>query len=424
MWNEIQRVLEYLSKSDGGKRTLKYLILGLIAGVDLLIFNLFVLYDLVDLDHFFIHTALSRLLFINNISPYSLEIQSILENYFSTRPIEVFIENFKFTDPIFQLFFYFPFGLIPDPKWAAAIYLTINQGFIFWIIETIYRLLDWKPDWKIRILNGAIAFLSFLGISFLMAPDLSVIQTLLFLIGLSFSLNKKPIPGGLLLGFSLLSFQLTTLALLLVITFFLVTKKKGPVVWFLITIVLLSLAGIIFDNNWLLMMLRSFFLEPQNFPFTSYSAATGVSSTGAILPALINFSPVFLVILIALEWLRTPKVSSNHLFWLLAFIINLNPMLTVTQDFSPKFIHFFVYLFIFYLWYFRSEGTVKQILLVVYVLMIVILPGLGRLLPHVMPFLNSSIGFHLLRIFLTLIMLYWVKWWILQSPLEREVIEE
>ena len=424
MWNEIQRVLEYLSKSKGGKRTLKYLILGLIAGVVLLIFNLNVLYYLVDLDHFFIHTALSRLLFVNNISPYSLDIRSILENYFSTRPIEVSLENFKFTDPIFQLFFYFPFGFIPDPTWAAAIYLTINQGFILWIIETIYRLLDWKPDWMIRLLNVAIAFSSFLGISYLLAPDLSVIQTLLFLTGLSFSLNRKPIQGGLLLGFSLLSFQLTTLALLLVLTFFLATNKKGPVVWFLISVALLSLAGIIFDNNWPLMMVRNFFIEPQQFPFANYSITLGVSSTGAILPTLINFSPVFLVILIALEWLRTPKVSSNHLFWLLAFIINFNPMLTVTQHFSPRFIHFIVYLFIFYLWYFRSEGTVKQILLGMYVLMIVILPGLGRLFPQVLPFLNSSIGFHIIRIILTLIMLYWVKWWILQSPLEREVFEE
>lgn len=424
MWNEIQRVLEYLSKNEGGKNTRKLLVLGLIIFAVLMAFNRFVLYNLVDLDHFFTRTAIARLLFFNNISPYSLDIKSILENYFSTRPIEVSLDNLKFIDPIFQLFFYFPFGLIPDPVWAAAIFLTLNQGFIVWINETIYRLLDWKPSWKIRLLNVTIAFSSFLGFSFLLAPDLSVIQTLLFLTGLSFSLKGKPIPGGLLLGFSLISFQLTTLSLLLVMAFFTATKKNGPIRWFLITIGLLSLAGIVFDNNWPLMMLRNFFLEPQHFPFTSYSVAIGVSSTGAILPALINFSPVVLVILIALEWLRTPKVSNNHLFWLLAFIINLNPVLTVTQDFSPKIIHFFVYLFIFYLWFFRSEGTVKHILLGVYILMIVILPGLGRLLPEGLPFLNSSTGFHLLRIFLTLVMLYWVKWWILQSPLESEVLEE
>jgi hypothetical protein len=376
------------------------------------------------LDYFFTRTALARLLFFNNISPYSLDIKSILENYFSTRPIVVSFENLKFVDPIFQLFFYFPFGLIPDPVWVASIYLTINQGFIIWIIETIYRLLDWQPSWKIRILNGVIAFSSFLGTSFILAPDLSVIQTLLFLAGLYFSLKGKPIPGGLLLGFSLLSFQLTTLSLLLVMAFFIATKKNGPIIWFLITIGLLSLAGIIFDNNWPLMMLGNFFLKPQHFPFTNFSAAVGISSTGAILPALINFLPVFLFILIAVEWLRTPKVSSNHLFWLLAFIINLNPILTATQNFSPKFIHLFVYLFIFYLWYFRSEGKVKQVLLGVYVLMIVILPGLGKLLPQALSFLNSSTGFHLLRIFFTLTMLYWVKWWILQNPLGGEVLEE
>jgi len=424
MWNEIQGVIDYLSKNEKGKRTWRLLIIGLAGFAALLFFNRFVLINLISLDHFFIHTALSRLLFINNISPYSVEIKSILENYFSTRSVEAAIESFKFADPIFQLFFYFPFSLISDPVWASAVFLTINQGIMIGVIETVYRLLDWKPNLQILLLNGGIAFFSFLGISFITKPDLAVIQSLLFLLGLMFSLNEKPIPGGVFLGLSLLSFQLTTLTLLLAIAFFLVNNKKGPVIWFLITVILLSLAGLIFENNWPLMMLRNFFLEPQYFPFANFSTTVGVSSTGAILPALINFFPVFILILIALEWFRTPKKSSNHLFWLLAFIINLNPILTATQNFSPKFLHFFVYLYIFYLWYFRSEGSVKSILLGVYIILVVILPGLGSFFSQTLPFLNSSAGFHLIRIFLTLIMLYWVKWWILQSPLESEILEE
>jgi len=424
MWNEIQGVIEYLSKNEGGKRNSRLLIIGLVAFAGILFFNRFVFLKLISLDHFFIHSALSRLLFINNISPYSVEIRSILENYFSTRSVEVTIETFKFADPIFQLFLYFPFSMITDPTWAAAVFLTVNQGVVIGMIETIYRLLDWKPGWQIRLLNGGIAFFSFLGISFLLDPDLSVIQSLLFLMGLNYSLSEKPIQGGLFLGLSLLSFQLTTLALFLVIVFFLINNKKSSFVWFLITISLLSLAGLVFANNWPLMMLRNFFLEPQYYPFASFSTAVGVSSTGAILPTLINFFPFTMLILIALEWFRTPKISSNHLFWLLAFIINLNPIITATPNFSPKFLHFFVYLYIFYLWFFRSEGSVKSILLGVYITLIVILPGLGIFLPKMLPFLDSSTGNNLLRIFLTLIMLYWVKWWILQSPLESEILEE
>lgn len=424
MWHEIQRVFTYLSEDGEGKNIRKIVLFGLIIFTALLVFNYFVLYQLADLDHFFIRSALARLLFFNNISPYSLDISSILDNYFSTRPIEVSINNFKFTDPIFQLFFYFPFGLISDYAWTAAIYLTINMGLIIWILETVYRLLDWQPGIKIKLLNGILAFSSFLGISFITAPDLAVIHTLLLLSGLKFSLKGKSIAGGLFLGFSLLSFPMVILPLLLTLAFLIVTRKNGPIIWFLITVFLLSLAGIIFDNNWLLLMLRNFFLEPIYFPFASYSASIGVTSQGAILPTLLNFLPVFLIVMISLEWLRTPKVSSNHLYWLLAFAINLNPMLIAGKDFSPMFLNIFVYLFIFYLWYFRSEGTVKYILLGVYVLLIVALPGLGRAFPQTLPFLNSSTGFHLLRIFLTLIMLYWVKWWVLQSPLESEILEE
>ncbi len=424
MWNEIKRILNYLTESREGKETRRLIYLSLAAGFVLLVINRFAVVKSIKTDYFFIRTALSRLLLLSNISPYSVDINQVLSNYFSTRPMSVTFTNFKFADPIFQLFLFFPFSFIPEPDWASAVYLTINQGFLVWSLEVVYQLFNWRPDWKNRLINIGLAFFSFIGISFIFNPDLTIIQFFLFLMGMKFSLEDKPIPGGFFLALSILAFPMITLPLLLLIAFLITNRQLGSIIWFAISFILLSLAGIIFDNNWPLEMLRNWFLEPISFPFTSYSSALGITSEGAILPAILNSIPIVLFILIALEWLRIPKKKSIQLFWLLSFIIALNPLLIASGHFQPPIIILFTYLFIMYLWIFHSEGDVKLYLLGFLTLVIVVLPAVGRFFPITLRFLNSSAGFNLILIFLTILMLYWVRWWILENPYEGESIEE
>ena len=424
MWNEIKAALSYSLAGDKGRKTKNALIIGIIGALILLFLNRFVFFNLIDFDHFFIHSALARLLFLNNISPYRTDIIPVLNNFFSTRSIDATPEVFKFSDPVFQLFFYLPFSLMKDPRWSAALFLTINQGLLIGSLEVIFRLLSWKPEWKTKLWMTGITIFSCPGLFFFINPDLTLIQFFLFLMGLDLSMRSRAVSGGVLLGLSLLSFSIVLLPLLVLISYLGFSKKQTPVIWFLISTVLFSLLGAIFDNNWLLKMIRNFFAAPLYFPFTSYSSALNVVSSGAILPTLVNFVPMILFVMIALEWVRMPKESHLHLYWLIAFLITMNPVIAAVENFQPSPFSIFVYSFIIYLWISRSEGKIKKYLLGGFTLLYLVLPIIGKLFPDVFMFLNSSFGYNLIIFFLTLTMLYWVRWWVVQNPLESVELEE
>lgn len=424
MWNEIKAALNYALEGEKGRKTRKVVLIGILGGLILFLLNQFVFFNQINFNHFFIHSALARLLFHNNISPYRNDIIPILNNYFSTRPIDATPESFKFADPIFQLFFYLPFSWIQNPRWSAALFMTVNQGLLIVALNVIYKLFNWKPDWKIKFWMIGIAFLSIPGIYFFMNPDLSVIQVFLFLLGLDLSLRAKAIQGGVLLGLSFFSFSIILLPLIVVIYYLSLNKKQTPVVWFFISVVLLSLFGAIFDNSWLLKLVRNFFTTPQFFPFTGYSTALDITSTGAILPALINFVPIILFIMIVLEWVRMPKESHLHLYWLVAFLVTIYPVIAAQKNFQPSSFSIFSFSLIIYLWITRSEGNVKKILLGIFIFLYVVVPLMGATFPSRLGFLISSIGINLLLSTLTLTMLYWVRWWVVQNPLETSNLEE
>ena len=420
MFDEIVRLVKYLNESDEGRTKRKKIIFTLAGIVSLLIINRFLLIFKANLDYFYHHTALSRLLFISNISPYDLNIQSILDNFFSSRSIEVSLENFQYNDPLFQLFFFLPFTLITDHAWAAAIFLTVNQACIFLIVEQVYQLLKWRPAWKTRLLHLGLAFFSVFSLSFFSSPDLSIIQVLLFLLGLNLSLKNKFIAGGVVLSFTLFDFPMMNLPMLLLLMFLFILKKSDVIVWFFISLGLLSLAGLIFDNNWPLKMIRNIFLEPIYYPFIPYSQAVGIDHAGAFISSIINLFPIVLFILLIMEWIRIPKENPYQLFWMLSLIFTLNPFLVNTKKFQLSFIAIFVYLYIFYLWDCRSSGSVKKAVYGFFSVFIVLLPCLGYAFPSRMGFLYNTRGYNLIAILLTLLMLYWVRWWILQMPSEDE----
>lgn len=423
MFEDISRVLKKLIDSEKGKIYRNLFLFGLALLLFLTVLNRYLIVDLIDLQFFLTRTVLARLLFFNGISPYSSDIQAILSNYFSSSGLQVSIQGFHFRDPIYQLFFFFPFTIINDPTWASSLWLTINQFLVFVILEAIYSLFDWKPSWKFRLMNAGITFTSFLGFAYFKYPDFSIVQMAIFLMALNLKKRNKFVSSGLFLGLATLNGFVSILPLIFVIAFLVSENNRSIIVWSFISIVLLSLAGFIFDNNWLLKIMRNLFLEAGRFPFINYNNGLINQFGETSLPQVLNFIPLVLAIWLILEWIRMPKKSNFHLYWLISFGICLNPILAINEKFQPSFQMLLVYLFIIFLWLFRSGGKVKYYLLGIFLLLIVILPFLDFLFPERMNFFNNSIEFNLLNILLTVLMLYWVRWWIIQLTVDNEIID-
>ena len=113
----------------------------------------------INTDFFLIRVALSRLLLLNNFSPYSVDISQVLTNYFSPAAILMStVTNFKFAEPIFQLFLFFPFSFISNPDWSLRYSLPSTKDCLSGRLKLFINLLNWKPNWKIQANNWDRAF--------------------------------------------------------------------------------------------------------------------------------------------------------------------------------------------------------------------------------------------------------------------------
>lgn len=423
MLDEIRRVVHHLLRSDEEVKTRKKVLI--FSGVVLLLLlaNRFLFANVMNFEVFYQRMILARLLFLNNISPYSPDIKSVLENYLESRSLNLTISANEFRDPIYQLFIYLPFSLISNPLWAAAFFQTFNFTLGIFLLEKIYQLFAWQPEQKSRILNICLFYLSYMGISFYSRPDLTLFQLGLFTLGLAYSFEDKPIAGGVLLGICTVKLSSIALPLLLVLFLF-INKKQGNVfIWFLISVFFICMAGIIFDNGWILKLLKNAVLTPYHFPFSNFSLTLETYSIIRTANTFANLIPIGILIWVALEWFRTPKNHTIQLLWQTSFGICLNSIIFVREYLQPTIFFIFPILYIIFQWNIHSTGKMKWIIYGLFGLTTIILPIGGIIFQNQAGLLYESLGFNMFILILIVFMLYWVRLWIMQNPLEDTLIQ-
>jgi len=415
MLEEISKLIKFISKDENGKRSRNLILFFLAFTILLLFINRYFISIIINQQFFLTRSALAKLMISNNISPYSNDISAILGNYYSSRTKNITIDNFIYRDPIYQLLILFPFSLIVNLDWSFAIWITINQILLFLILDQIYQLFDWKPDLKEKGIVFIIVSISYLSLTFFLDSNFQIIQLFLLLLGLNFYKKEKAVLSGIFLGLTTIDLFAILFPLVIITALIFKDKKKLILIWIAISIILLSLTGVIFDANWPLKMLRNLILEPDIFPFIGYGLAlAGILGTPSI-SIVVNIIPLLIIIWIFVEWYRMPKDNPQQDFWLISLILCLNPILIVRNNFQPGIFLLFTYYFIYNLWNYRSEGKVKYVVFTLFLIIAIFLPLLGLIFPSKLGFFKSTISINLINIFYLVFILYWVRWWILQT---------
>ena len=239
MISDLKKYFSFLLKNEAGRASKNKIIVILIVIPALLLLNKLFLVRFADSNSFLINSALSNLLFIKGISPYSKDIASILDNYFSTRGASVISEGAIFQLPLYQLIFYLPFSFIGDLDWSLSLWLTANQCIFLLCLINCIKIFNWEPNKNFLVIILVGGLISFFAVSNFLAANTSIIQVYFFILGLSFIFSDKHIPAGLLLGLATIDPFNFFLPLLIVIGFLISRKQLEPVAWFAISIVLL-----------------------------------------------------------------------------------------------------------------------------------------------------------------------------------------
>lgn len=414
MLNDLKKFITYLSDNEEGKDIKNKIYFFLIIILALLIINKFFLIKFSDSGNFKIQSALSNLFFLKGISPYSKNITSVMANYFSTRGVSFQTNNFIFQLPIYQLIFYLPFSLIPDNNWSLSIWLTLNQFLLLLCIENCFKLLNWDPKYFIKIGLMGIGLIAFFGISNIFAVNTSIIQLLFLIMGLKFLFFEKYVISGLFIGLATLDPFNFFIPLVVVLVYLLTKRLYEPLIWIIITIVLLSLSGLIFDSGWVLKMLKNIFLEGSFFPFIDFNHA--LLNWMSKLPSgnLIKFVPISLLIWISLEFSRLPRQNLKQLIWLLSLASCINPFVIMRETNYASVLYLLPLIFIVYLWEIHSTGIINKVIFGILLLTAVAIPLAGLLLPKDFSFLENFHSINLINSIVLIIVLYWIKWWVVK----------
>ena len=422
MLNDIKKYIAYLSNADEGKRTKIKIIIILLSILSLLIINKYFLIRFANSDDFQIHSALSQLLFFKGISPYSQDISSVLANYFSTRAVTLYSFKILFQLPIYHLIFYLPFSLITDLNWSFIIWLTVNQFLFLLCIENCFKLLKWDPKNWLKIVLMGTGLITFFGVSNFLVPNASIIQLLFLILGIKYLFFEKYVIAGLFIGLATIDPFNFFIPIVFVLALLISRKQFEVLIWFLISIVLLSLTGLIFDSGWALKMLRNVFLEGSFYPFIDYNHALlnwiSKLSSGNI----IKFVPILLIIWIFMEYSRLPKQNSNQLFWLLSLVSCINPFVIMRETNYASVLYLFPMVFIVYLWEYHSTGTINKVIYGILFLTATAIPLVSLLLPGVFSFLENFHSINLINSIVLIMVLYWIRWWVIK-PYDYLMIE-
>ena len=412
MISDLKKYFSFLLKNEAGRASKnKIIIISLIIPALFLVNKLF-LAGFADSNSFLINSALSNLLFIKGISPYSKDIVSILNNYFSTRGAGVISEGAIFQLPIYQLILYLPFSFIRDLNWSLSLWLTANQCIYLLCLINCIKLFNWEPNKKVLWIILGVGLFGYFAVSNFLAANTSIFQFYFFILGLGFIFSDKYIPAGLLLGLATIDPFNFYLPLLIVVGFLISRKQLEPIAWFAISIVLLSLLGIIFDSGWILKFLRNNFLEGSFFPFIDYNHAFLNWIPKPSLGGVVNFIPIILTVWLFLEFSRLPKQSSNQLFWMLSLTTCINPFIIMRETNYSSILFILPIIFLVYLWENHSSGLINKVIYGILVLIAVILPMAALIFPQTFRFIGNFHSINMLNSLILLAMLYWIRWWV------------
>jgi hypothetical protein len=414
MLNDIKKYISYLTDNNEGKESRKRGILIFFLVICLFLFNYFYLSRFADRFNFQVQSALSQLVFFKGISPYSQNISSTLANYFSAHSwiFKTFSNLFQL--PIYQLIFFLPFSIIPDQTWSFSIWLTINQCLLLLSIEIFTQIFMWKPKNWIKTALMASALITFFGISNIFEVNTSVIQIFFLVIGLKSFFSENYIVAGLSLGIASVDPYNFFVPIIVILAFVISNKQFELLLWFIISTAMLSLTGSIFDSEWILKMVKNLLLRGSFYPFIDYNHAL-LNWILKLTPGdLINFVPILLLIWIFVEYSRIPKQNPNQLIWLLCLVSCINPFIIMRETNYAAVLYLIPLIFIIYLWNFHSSGLINKVLYGILFFTSVVIPTVILLFPGYFRFLANFHSINLINSILMIIILYWVRWWVVK----------
>jgi hypothetical protein len=242
----------------------------------------------------------------------------------------------RYSSPLFSGLVVLPFALIGDQSLAHALWSTAQLIAIFGILGIGLKLTSWKPRWYVFLLFSLGLVFSYQVIIPWQDGNLSIWSSLfLALAFLAISANRNEL-AGISIALSAIQPQMVILPIIFTLIWAGRQKRRILILWFFITLVFLSVIGLLLVPDWLLQYLRLIYNFRQNFPpgtpgllFKSIWPGLG-TQLGWLLSGV-------LALILLIEWWLALRRDFRWYFWTVCLTIVISQWIgipTIPANFS------------------------------------------------------------------------------------------
>jgi hypothetical protein len=172
----------------------------------------------------------------------------------------------KYTSPLFSGLVIFPFTLIGNRTLAHSLWLTVQLIVVFLILLFSLKLTGWKPTWYIFLLFALFTIFSYHGVMPWLDGGLPIWSSLFLVLVFLAIFNNRNEVGGIFLALAAIQPQMSILLIVFIIIWALSKRRKILILWFFITIIFLSIVGLLLVPDWIIQYIRLLFNFKKNFP--------------------------------------------------------------------------------------------------------------------------------------------------------------
>ena len=363
---------------------------------------------------FLAHYIGTRSLILDGVSPYSDEVALKIQDLVFGRPAQEGEIEHRVVYPLYSTLVFSPFSLIGNYVTARAAWMLFLEVSLTVMAFLALNLFVWKP--KLALLGFYYLFSFFWYHAFRgLINGNAVILVGLLITGTLYAIKiGKDKLAGILLAFSTIKPNLVVLVIIFILIWCFYQKRTQLILWFLGTMIVLTLGGMLIIPNWIQQNIWEILKYPAYNPAGSLGDVLGnwFPEIKSYLKWLIS---ICFSILLVCEWWIARKQEFNWFLWTVCSTLVISQWIGIQTDPGNFVILFTPFVLVLA---FLGKRWNKRGHAVVFVIMMVVLIGLWVLfvatLDHNYQPMQSSLLF-LPFPAIVLIGLYWIRWWFVGS---------
>ncbi len=344
-------------------------------------------------------------------NPYDEQVSLAAQMQFYGRPADPrsgeSLAHFYY--PLYSMIFFAPFGVMPFPL-ARALWMTLLELALPALVLMGVKIAEWKPTPAILAVLMIFSVLWYPGLRAVIVGQFAVFEALLMIGALLAIHMRNDYAAGILMALSTTKPQMAVLLIPLILIWALSRRRWKLILWTGGAQIVLLAASLALMPNWPILWLRQLMDYAQ---YTRVSQPTSILAS--LIPAASRFITLGLTATLAIyllwEWALVLRKDERWFQWTAAITIVLTNIITFRTATTNFVVMLPALCLIFSEWTkrWKGKGTLASL-----IALLVLGVGQWALFLATVSGNDESIVMYLPMPFLTLLGLWWVRWWIIR----------